>query len=618
MFPCFNCFFVSNNLSNYISCVYAKEQYNYTVENILLCKRGLSVNTVVFRVLSGVLVMMNSLIIGSPHTRFSIPPGLLQSSGLNPILIAQFSLFVGILLMWTIFWGKILKVLVKLPMIAGQIIGGILLGPSLLNIAQLSIFAQPLTLMDYMTGQSYTLLTSDLFVFFILLISSSLTVSYLLWIAGHETDLKDIWCIGGTAVTAGFFGAFFPIIMTVGALFLGVGGGDWNFVQTIGLGLIFSATSVSIPVATLFAYNKMHLRSSKATLGAAVVDDILAVILLSVFSFALQAGMFHTNNTITLHIDSSGSIIGMLVYMFLSFIIILGAGYYIIPPLIRWLRKEHYSHLIAPVANSIMLFYFAFSELFGGMAGITGAYFAGLFHRMGDTQHRAERVISPFVNAILLPLFLGSIGLQINIRILKWVDWVTVFILLFVAIISKLLGCWITNFFGNIFAQDKSKWTMLESYLFGSSMVARGEVGLVIATILYASRIVTSDQYVIAVVVILLTTIASPIMLAIGFAQLKMLAVKEDHKLNIGLFKVIGTRRMFNIIMGSIEASGQLKTSIQMSEGRRIINIEGKRVKIILCPDEGIIFEGNRENVQEILRIVHESIADDVGRLSIF
>lgn len=61
--------------------------------------------------------------------------------------------------------------------------------------------------------------------------------------------------------------------------------------------------------------------------------------------------------------------------------------------------------MIASFANGIMLIYFAGAELIGGLAGITGAYFAGLFHRLGDHRHQAEKSISPFVNAVLLPLF---------------------------------------------------------------------------------------------------------------------------------------------------------------------------------------------------------------------
>ena len=210
------------------------------------------------------------------HDQLTIPAGLLVTAGLSPAFVAQFALFIALILMWTIAWGKFFKKLCGLPVIAGRIIAGILLGPSLFNISGISFFAQPLLLLDRLTGQLYSLASYDIMLFTVLLISSALTVSYLLWIAGHETDLQDIFSIGPVAVAAGILGALLPIVMIAAPLYYGCCG-EWSAVQAIGMGLIFAATSVSIPVAMLFAYNKMHLKSSKAALGAAVVDDIFEV-----------------------------------------------------------------------------------------------------------------------------------------------------------------------------------------------------------------------------------------------------------------------------------------------------------------------------------------------------
>ncbi len=545
----------------------------------------------------------------------AIPSGLLIHAGLSPSFVAKFALFVAILLTWTVFCGKLGKKLLQLPIIAGQIIGGILLGPSLIDIAGIAFFARPISLFDPKTNLFYAITSSDLMVFFILLLSSAMTISYLLWIAGHETNIRDVLSIGITVISAGVFGAVFPIIMTAGFLYYVFA---WTLLQSIALGLIFSATSVSIPIAMLFAYRKMHLKSSKATLGAAVVDDILAVIFLSIFFLMLQSGVFGIVKGLVIS-DPEKTIGVALVKMVLTFVFMGIAGFFFIPPFLRWLSRYHLSHLIAPAANSIMLFFFAFSELVGGLAGITGAYFAGLFHRMGDTRHRADKVILPFVTAILLPLFLGSIGLQIDLRLLSLFDWILVGILLIIAIISKLVGCWVATWFSNMVGRKGSyRWRAIDSYLFGSSMVARGEVGLVIATVLFGSRVLLPQQYVIAVVVIVLTTIAAPIMLAFGFNKLEIMPRGEEQlfALNIGLFPVVGTRQMFNIIIERIEASGIYRTSVRMSEGRKIFNVEGQNVKIILCPEEGILFRGDSAEIDEILSMVKRSVIEDVDRLS--
>jgi len=149
-------------------------------------------------------------------------------------------------------------------------------------------------------------------------------------------------------------------------------------------------------------------------------------------------------------------------------------------------------------------------------------------------------------------------------------------------------------------------------------MVARGEVGLVIATILNGAQVISPQQYVISVVVIVLTTIATPVMLAIGFARLQVVPLGEsDYALNLGLFNSIGTTQMFNIIVGQIEKTGYFKTSIQFSEGSKVVNLEGHNVKLILRPEEGIVLKGNRDNIDEIVRLVKNAIMEDLEVVSV-
>ncbi|MEX0848616.1 MAG: cation:proton antiporter [Candidatus Dependentiae bacterium] len=556
-------------------------------------------------------LFVHCMSLGSTY-QYSIPEGTLLSNGLSTAFVAKFALFVAFLLTWTILWGRILRETLKFPVIAGQIIGGVLIGPSVLNILGWSVFSEPLVVYDNL-GAIYSVAASDLYLFFIVLCSSALTVTYLLWVAGHETDVRDIFHVGVTATTAGLLGAVLPIIMTVGCAYYILNG--FSLIQSIGIGLIFSATSVSIPVTMLVSKRKMHLKSSKATLGAAIIDDVFSVVLLSMFFIALQAGTFGVFNGAMQHMHNA-TIAEALVYMLVSFAVIFFTGYFVIPPILEWLKKNHSSFLLASFASGAMLFYFAFAELIGGLAGITGAFFAGLFHRMGDKRHQAEKVITPFIRSFLLPIFLGSIGLQVNVSILSSYQWLGVVALLITAIISKMFACYISIFLSNSSGRRAvDKWTWLEGYLFGSSMVARGEVGLVIATILRGSQVITADQYVIAVVVIVLTTVAAPFMLAIGFHRLDLIPEKEGFSLNLGLFKVMGTQQMFNIIVGRIEAMGSYKTSINMSEGCKIVNLEGENVKIVYDPELGIVFRGKRQRIEGILHEVRKAILDEVDHI---
>lgn len=544
---------------------------------------------------------------------YSIPEGVLMSGGLSTAFVAKFTLFLGFLLSWTILIGRVLKHLFRIPVIAGQIVGGILIGPSCLNILGWKMFSDPMKVYDAF-GNLFCLASSDLYLFFIVLCSSALTVTYLLWIAGHETEVRDIFHVGVTATTAGLLGAILPILMTVAAAYYCLQG--YSIVQAVGIGLIFSATSVSIPVTMLVSMKKMHLKSSKATLGAAIIDDVFSVILLSMFFIAVQAGTFGSVCSMKHGVGHGCSIGESLVYMMISFAGIFLTGYFIIPPIIKWLKSHQSSFLLASFAHAAMLFYFSFAELIGGLAGITGAFFAGLFHRLGDTRHQAEKSIAPYVQSFLLPIFLGSIGLQLDISVLTYGQWGIVALLLIVAIISKLLACYAATGMSNLAGKRSTdRWSLHEGYLFGSSMVARGEVGLVISTILRGSQLITPEQYIIAVVVIVLTTIVTPLMLAIGFSHGDSQEESVDYSLQMGSFGVIGTQQMFNIILGQIAALGDYNSAVEISDGKKVATLECKSVKLFYDPTEGIIFRGNRKKIDEIVARVKKALYDELEGL---
>lgn len=537
----------------------------------------------------------------SQKAPYVVPQSILFQSGLDSTFVAKCALFIAVLLLGTLLFGKVFKLLFKIPSIAGQILGGIILGPSFINFQKFSFFTEPMRLSDAVSHKWYYVIPSDLFIFFILLLSSAFTVSYLLWLAGYETNIKDLMKVGTTAVGAGIFGAIIPILMVGGGLHLFFPG-LYSIPSLIGIGLVFAATSVSIPVAMLVSSNKMHLKSSQATLGAAIVDDILAVILLSFFMMSVQSGLFGKIDGLI--VSSHTSSIGRsLLFMIVSGFVIISFGFFLIPPLTQKLRDLKYFHLMAPVATGIMLIYFAFAELVGGLAGITGSYFAGVFQRVADKHRVAEKVCAPFVNAVLLPLFLGSIGLQVDLRLLSKNQWIIAGFILVISIVSKLVGCAIATGMSNFSQRRKShKWTGLETYLFGSSMVARGEVGLVVATILRGAQIISPETYVLCVVVIVLTTVAAPVMLAIGFRMMD--AKKSENQMysyDFGKFKVIGTKQMFNIISSRLEKNRSLSTTVQFSEGREIIDIEEYEMRVIYSPTHGIRFEGNQDKIGEFV-----------------
>lgn len=534
------------------------------------------------------IAFSGELLMGA-QTSLVVPDGMIAAAALNTTFVAKTALFLAVLIIGVLLAGILLNKLLRLPTIAGQIIGGILLGPSLINIGSFSLFNAPCLVGAHeITGQFYS---ADLMLFFIGMISSLITVPSLLWMAGHETDLQQLKKVGLVALLAGVLGALVPIAFTVLAL-LATGA---TLFQLVAMGLIFSATSVSIPVAMLIAYKKMQTRSARATLGAAVVDDIVAVLLLSLFFIICPS--HHGAH-------QQSSVASALGFMIIGSLLIVGLGVFIMPRLVAWFERADASAL-APVAQMIMLGFFALSEMLAGLAGITGAYFAGLFFRKSDFQHRAYEVIAPFVQGLLLPLFLGSIGLSLNLGLLAAQDWLLVIVLAIVAIVSKLAACFITTFVVNKLAvSGYEKWSPLESYLFGASMVARGEVGLVVASLLASAGIISAQWYNISVVVIVLTTVATPLLLALGFDREKRNAQCEY------VLSLTGSLNAedINFVFNRLQSYG-LTAHINQANGITRISIVDPKIAIEIEKDRASI-AGDTAAVNNILPVLDKTVRE--------
>ena len=496
----------------------------------------------------------------------------LSALSANAHFIAQSALFISLVLAGVITIGMLLKRFLKLPEIAGQIIGGIILGPSLINIASFSLFNTSFTVTF---GQQMSALpAAQAILFFIGMISALITVPSLLWMAGHETDLPALKKVGFVAVMAGILGALVPLVL-IGFFGYSIG---FSLAQSIGLGLIFSATSVSIPVAMLIGLNKMKTRVAGATLAAAVVDDIVAVILLSLFFIVIPGAGADAHSSLLSSLGSLGA----------AFVLFAVSGICIMPRILSWVKNFKDESLLAAVAFILSSAYFVVAELIGGLAGITGSYFAGLFHARSDAQHSAYKILQPFVQTILLPLFLGSIGLTLDLSLLSAYQWAMALIIMIVAIASKCLACALTTWLSNRFSSGQ-RWSLIETFLFGAAMTARGEVGLVIASIMKAHGLLSAEWYALAVVVIVLTTLATPALLSWGFY------LQGRHKAT----HLFGASRPlepadFAFLAAELERQGRKV----ILKGSHAIALDQLDIQILKA-DEGIQLTGSAENIEK-------------------
>lgn len=357
------------------------------------------------------------------------------------------------------------------PSVLGQLLVGLLLGPSLLDFLHWSIFT------DGHLGETIHEL-------------AELGVLLLMFIAGLSLHLSDLVESRRVAALAGTLGVVAPVLM---GLVLGRLLGFDNEASLF-IGLILSATSVSISAQTLMELDALRSRVGISLLGAAVFDDILVVLGLSVFVALVVGGA------------GAGGLAGVAeiaLRMALFLIVSLVAGLVLLPT--RLSRLIHHlpisEGLIAFVFVTVLLYSWA-AEVLGSMADITGAFLAGLIFARSPLKDHIETGISALAHGLFVPIFFVNIGLIANIRELSADGVVLLVAMTIVAIVSKVGGAGLGGRLGGL--------TNRESLQLGVGMMSRGEVGLIVATVGVSNRVIGADAFAAVVGVVILTTLLTP------------------------------------------------------------------------------------------------------------
>ena len=318
---------------------------------------------------------------------------------------------------------------------------------------------------------------------------SNVGVILLMFMAGLETDLEELNANRNSSLAVALGGIILPFVGGyVSGLVMGMEQGNAVF-----LGLLLCATSVSISVQTLRDLGKMKTRESTTMLGAAVFDDILVVILLA---FAMSfLGTDDVNLTM---------IILKKVVFFASIILI---GWKGVPAIMRWLSPLRVSESIVSAALIICFSFAYFGELLG-IAGIIGAFAAGIAISQTNYKHEVEKKVEPIAYAMFVPVFFVSIGMNITFDGLGNQIWF-ILALTVIAVLTKLIGCG----FGARMTGFDAKY----SAIIGAGMVSRGEVALIIAGTGLSSGLLVQDYFTAIVIVVILTTMITPPMLKYTF-----------------------------------------------------------------------------------------------------
>ena len=366
------------------------------------------------------------------------------------------------------------------PSVLGELLAGLLLGPTVLDMLH-----------------HWTLLFSHADVLEELLaIMAELGVILLMLLAGLELHLPDLLNAGKVSAFSGILGVLLPLGLGYGAAVLFGSGGE----EALFLGLTLAATSVSISAQTLMELNVLRSRVGLALLGAAVFDDILVILVLSI-AFVLVG-------------ESAGGLSGVLltiVNMVLYIGIASAIGFWLLPGLARLVHRLPISKGTLAFVLVICLLYAYAAEVFGGMAAITGAFLAGLF--LGRTQIREEieEGISSLAYAFFVPIFFVEIGLEVNLRAISGNAWWFAAVFTVIAIISKIAGSGL--------GAKIAGFANREAFQLGVGMVSRGEVGLIVASFALSSGLIDQEGFSIAVFMVIMATLVTPPMLRAVFAN---------------------------------------------------------------------------------------------------
>lgn len=358
---------------------------------------------------------------------------------------------------------------IKLPQVVGALIAGVIMGPACLgwihNTEMLSCL-------------------------------SEIGVIVLMFAAGLETDINELKRTGKASFLIALIGVIVPMLGGAAAAYFFNDSVDGNkMLQNIFIGIILTATSVSITVETLKEMGKLSTPAGNAILGAAIIDDILGIIALTmVISMA----------------DSSVSI-GMVLLKILGFFVftfVAAVGYHY--AFKKWTDNNPVKlrrYVVISFAFCLVLAYCA--EEFFGVADITGAFFAGLAISGTNKADYVTKRFDTLSYLLLSPIFFASIGLKVVLPKMNLEIVLFTVIICLVAVLTKVIGCGL--------GAKICKYSNKESLQIGVGMISRGEVALIVANKGEAVGLMSDKFFAPIVIMVVLTTIITPVLLKLVF-----------------------------------------------------------------------------------------------------
>ncbi len=378
-----------------------------------------------------------------------------------------------------------------LPQVVGMILAGLLIGPALFSRMGLGFSG----LINPTEAEMNVL---DSF--------SQLGVIFILFSSGLETDFKELKSIGGAATAIAIAGVLIPVVLGAAGALMFMGGLSEitnipKFMNALFVGTILAATSVGITVETLRELGKLNTRVGTTILGAAIIDDVLGIIVLSILT----------------SINGGGSIGVTLLKAVGFFACSVGVGL-IMRKVFRWMIHQYPHKRRTSIFAFAMCFLYAyFAEEYFDIAAITGAYMAGLMLSGLDDSSFVDRkaIVSGYM--IFTPMFFAHIGISADFSNFTAAGLIFALVFVVLGILGKIVGC---GAVAKIF-----KYSGKESITIGCGMIARGEVALAVyatgASLIYYKdgALVGIDPLVATIFLIVISSVLCPIFLKLMFKK---------------------------------------------------------------------------------------------------
>ena len=377
----------------------------------------------------------------------------------------------AIIVIFAKFFGLVARKL-KAPQVVGEIIAGLLIGPCVLGlVSQTSFLAQ----------------------------MAEIGVVLLMFSAGLETNLHELLKTGPIAFLIACFGVFVPLVGG-SLLYMGFYGtapwGSEDFYKAVFIGVIMTATSVSITVQSLKELGKLKGRVGTTILSAAIIDDVIGIVVLT-----FVVGFKNP--------ESNPGKVVISTVLFFVFAIVVG---FILFKIFKMIDTRYPHTRRIPILGLAMCFGLSYiAEVFFGIADITGAYVAGIILcSIRDSEYIAEKMD---INSYMLfgPVFFASIGLKTNINNLSASLLMFSVGFVLVALITKIIGCGLIS--------KVCGFSFSDSVKIGVGMMTRGEVALIVSQKGLSIGLLEPEYFTAVILLIIVSSVTTPIILKVLYSK---------------------------------------------------------------------------------------------------